>query len=384
MRGPGRVLVATLLFLAVAHRAIAFQLAEIDEVMSGYQNDPLAEYVEIRMLASRQTDVSHTRLYVFGCDGTTVTPLVTDAPHDLAFDGTDVRWSMATARFAELSGVVPDFTFPSQGFPNDCGMVCWGAPVPIPPTWAASDPDNYVDCVAYGPYTGTLQTSDGGPTALSTGDGMSLSLQRVSNTNDDAADFRLLPVTPTNNALSAAAVTTTTVSSPTTTSATTTTFPSDIARGVGIRGAGLTLKASARKPGKRAIVLVAKDAKIALADDPTTGGASLRVSTDAGDRFDATYALAATKWKRIGKASAPKGYRFVDGSGPIKSVLVRAGRVKAVGKGAQLVQSLHADPDPVRITLVLGGSRYCTSFAGGTFAADKRYVARSGSPVACP
>ena len=68
----------------------------------------------------------------------------------------------------DITGVTPDFIFPAitnnaghSYFP--CGMVCWGAPgvvPPNPPTWSHTNRDNFVDCVAYGGYSGARQTSD--------------------------------------------------------------------------------------------------------------------------------------------------------------------------------------------------------------------------------
>ena len=69
---------------------------------------------------------------------------------------------MGTASLPTLTtpSVVPDFTF-AGGIPKTCGQVCWGAPVDPtsgfakdPATWDPAIPDNYVDCVACGPYTG--------------------------------------------------------------------------------------------------------------------------------------------------------------------------------------------------------------------------------------
>ncbi len=135
----------------------------------------------------------------------------------------------------------------------------------------------------------------------------------------------------------------------------------------------------------KSLLLVTKDAGIKIAD-PTGLGGSLRVSTTAGDSFDDTYVLGASKWKRIGKPSAVKGYRYRDKSGPIKSVIVKNGEsVTAVGKGGQLGLTLGGNPDPVQVVVTTGTQHDCMSFAGGKFAPGKKYLAiNSAPPAACP
>jgi hypothetical protein len=88
-------------------------------------------------------------------------------------------------------------------------MVCYGAPgalVPPPGSWDPNDPNQLVDCVAYGGYTGPRKTStqagtptSGTPTPLGAGDAVH-SLSRIGATGDNQADFALACPTPTNNA----------------------------------------------------------------------------------------------------------------------------------------------------------------------------------------
>ncbi|HJQ85337.1 MAG TPA: hypothetical protein VKA21_14725, partial [Candidatus Binatia bacterium] len=199
----------------------AFHLANIDEVASGHSSDASAQYVEIRMLGVGQQFVQHTRLTAFSCDGSVVTVLINDLPADVCNQGVGVRWSMGTASWASTTGVTPDFTF-TAGIPTPCGQICWGAPGSIlpptdPNTWAASNPDNYVDCVAYGGYTGPRQTFDAAASALAPGDGNTMSLQRTGDTSNDATDFALAVATPANNGTCP----TTTTTAPATTTTTT-------------------------------------------------------------------------------------------------------------------------------------------------------------------
>ena len=82
------------------------------------------------------------------------------------------------------------------------GMICWGAPGILPPadpmSWDHADPANYVDCLAYGTYSGPSNPFIGTPTPL-VAEGHSL--VRQSETDDNAADFACTDTaTPTNNA----------------------------------------------------------------------------------------------------------------------------------------------------------------------------------------
>src|SRR2546425_322771 len=151
--GMKRALVPLLLFLGAGVSLAAFHISAIDEVMSGVSGDPTAQYVEVRMLADGETAVAHTRLTAFSCDGTTVNVLL-EVPRTLCQGGAGGRWSLGTASWATATGVAPDFEFPAGIF-SPCGQVCWGAPgifPPNPPAWDPKDPNNYVDCVAYGGY----------------------------------------------------------------------------------------------------------------------------------------------------------------------------------------------------------------------------------------
>jgi len=67
-----------------------------------------------------------------------------------------------------------------------------------PPNWDRTDISTYVDCVAYGDYHGPDNTKIGMPTHL---DGNGHSLQRMTNTHNNAADFACGdPASPQNNA----------------------------------------------------------------------------------------------------------------------------------------------------------------------------------------
>ena len=398
-----RFRIAALLAVLVAALAPAsarafFHQAVIDEVMSGIGGDATAQYVEIRKLAADQTTVGSTRLTSFSCDGSVVQVMLL-VPGSSVLTGGGARWIMATPSFAAKACITPDFTFtPPGGHPGifpSCGMVCWGAPGMTPPnpsTWDFTSPDSYVDCVAYGSYSGPVRTGSGTPSTLAAGNG-TMSLTRTGTSGSNASDFALLAATPTNNlsqmgTVGVPCVATTTTTMVTTTTVTTTTFPPGA--GQRLEGQKLSLKAKAATPEKQAATMVSKDSTITLgdgngsADDPTIHGGSLRIATATGDKFDVSFDLPADGWQLVGKPGAGKGYKFRS-SGDVKVVLVKRGKlVKAVVKG-ELGLSLLTDPDPVSVVVTTGNERYCTSFGGTVvFDAEAKLVAKDASaPAGC-
>ena len=109
---------------------------------------------------------------------------------------------MGTSGFETTSGLKPDFIM-SPGMPTGGGMVCWGKP------FNASNPAAYVDCIAYGTYSGPSNTHIGTtPTSL---DADGHSLRRISHVNDSAMDFECAdPADPENNASGMASMAATT------------------------------------------------------------------------------------------------------------------------------------------------------------------------------
>jgi hypothetical protein len=65
---------------------------------------------------------------------------------------------------------------------------------------------------------------------------------------------------------------------------------------------------------------------------------------------------------------------------------VKHGRLKIMGRGAELPGLLTANPDPVDVVLTMGDVRYCASFGGTSdFSEARRFVAReAGAPPSCP
>ena len=167
-----------------------FHFAEINEVMTSYGGDSTVQFVEIEMLGAGQNLVTNTVLGRFDASGgylgdvLIVPGNVTSGAH---------TWLMATSQF-QANHFAPDFIIPAS-LPTGGGMVCWGAPglsVPPPGSWDHANPNNYVDCVAYGTYSGPgnihIGTGAAQYPAPSNADGHSL--QRIAHTNLNATDFQ--------------------------------------------------------------------------------------------------------------------------------------------------------------------------------------------------
>lgn len=204
-----RAALASLALLGAAEPAAAlFHLAVIDEVMTSYDGDTDVQFVEIRMQTFSQEAVANSVLAVFDASGNYERDALL-VPGNVAQSGPGTRWIMGTPAFETVSGLEVDFEF-APGLVPQSGMICWGAPdsglVPPadPESWDHSDPENYVDCIAYGEYDGPTNSFIGDPTPLSP-DGHSL--QRVAETHDSASDFECGdPASPTNNAGASAAL----------------------------------------------------------------------------------------------------------------------------------------------------------------------------------
>ena len=195
-----RIALAALALLAAPQPARAlFHIAVINELMTSYDGDPNVQFVEIEMLFGFQTQVSNSVLSIFDATGAFVDEALV-VPADIDNDGAGNHWIMGTTALETAAGIQVDFEFP-PGLLPESGMVCWGAPGTLPPadpnSWDHTDPASYVDCVAYGSYTGPTNVHIGTATPISP-DGHSL--QRISETDDNETDFACGdPADPTNN-----------------------------------------------------------------------------------------------------------------------------------------------------------------------------------------
>jgi hypothetical protein len=396
--------------LLPAPASALFHFAHISELHVGTADAPPgAQYVEIEMDLLFQDQVTNSILSAWDCDGDFIGELLT-VPGPVPNDGDGVRWIMATT--TPLGGMTPDFGTVTASIPTACGQVCWGAPddtgsVPDPGTWDHTVPNNYVDCVAYGGYTGTTRTLSGTPSPIvPNGGSANLSLTRISTTTgDNATDYALACATPENNAgilgdviaepCTETSTTSTTVVTTTTLlpgSTTTTTTPPAAGSDL-LPGKKILLKVKADKPDKSSLLILSqKSAETTIGrgegtpDDPTANGGRLLVaSSSPGGGFVGVYTLDSSGWKARRKKGEVSGWGFKDPDGPITSVSIKGGKSIAVkGKGT-LTQDLATQPPSVNVVLEIGAHRYCLEF-GGTpkFKADKKYLAtKAPAPVAC-
>jgi hypothetical protein len=370
-----------------------FHFAHISEVNAQGGGDPGTQYVEITMETILQNLVTDSILSAWDCTGVHLGDQLV-VPGDVSA-GQDVPWIMATT--SPVGGITPDFVLPAANLPA-CGQVCWGAPVdgdgtPVDPgSWDHSDPTLYIDCVAYGGYTGTLGANAGTASPLPPGDG-TFSLTRITDTGSSLADFDLRCPTPENNMemvgdfgpCSEGTTTTTTMVGGTTT--TTTTLP---AGSEPLSGKKIDLRV--KKGETKKLLVISKDSTLTLgrgngsADDPVEHGGRLTIaSSSAAGAFLQEFPLDG-EWDYIKKAGDERGYKWKSKTSPIRKVLVKPGKViKILGKGTGMGFDLDADPDPVAVELRAGGHRWCWSFGGETkFKADKRWSAKNaGAPSAC-
>lgn len=162
---------------------------------------------------------------------------------------------------------------------------------------------------------------------------------------------------------------------------TTTTIPWEA-----LAGTRLVLTDRPGRPGKRRMLMVAKDHGVTLGrgegspDDPVTAGASLDVRSTGSDAFDVSYPLDAGGWRRLVRRGELRGYRW-SGPPPVTRVVVKRGRlVRIAGRGGALGHSLAADPGGVAIELVLGARPYCLEFGGDVRTRPLRRLVASDAP----
>jgi hypothetical protein len=204
MRSARRSAVAVLLGLVVAASPVeaTYHLMSVSELGAGFGGNPDVQFVELRLDAGGQTQLTGTRLTAFDAAGTATELLLSDHGVPNGTSGANVLY--ATAAFAAATGITPDFVIPA-GLVTPTGMICWGAPgsSPLDPsTWDFEKPNNYVDCVAYGAFAAPTRSASGTPTALGAGDGTQ-SLARTKGSSPSGSndvDFALAAPNVCNNA----------------------------------------------------------------------------------------------------------------------------------------------------------------------------------------
>ena len=171
------VLVAVAVVLAPSPRPpepafAAVHIAEIHEVMVGFNGDPEVQYVEVNMRAFGQIFTTGVKLSAFDATGTFIDadpiaggdqPLLT-VPGLLANSGDGVRWLMGTTAFEEASGIEADFEFPPGPIlPASAGMTCV-----FENGRDFTNPTQSIDCAAYGGAAFTGSNPNSSPSEAAT------------------------------------------------------------------------------------------------------------------------------------------------------------------------------------------------------------------------
>src|SRR5262245_8442613 len=150
-----------------------------------------------------------------------------------------------------------------------------------------------------------------------------------------------------------------------------------------LHGERLVLRDAPGDARKRRLALRSRDAAVlagAADGNPSVSGGTLRVWSAS---FDHTYQLPAANWRRRGLAWESRDRALL--AGPISQVVVRSGKLRISGQGAQLEHALGTNPDPVSVLLRLGadGVRQCLSFGGAAeYVPGKIFRARNAPPPA--
>ena len=121
------------------------------------------------------------------------------------------------------------------------------------------------------------------------------------------------------------------------------------------------------------------------ADDPVLHGGTLRVSAEAGDRFDDVYHFGPDRWRYRKREGRNRGYRLLL-TAPFREIVLQPGRrVEILANGTGLGHTLQADPGAVSVVLTIGAHCYCWRFGGElAFTPDRKVQAKNApAPSDC-
>ncbi|MEE8147440.1 MAG: hypothetical protein V3T24_07555, partial [Longimicrobiales bacterium] len=135
-----------------------------------------------------------------------------------------------------------------------------------------------------------------------------------------------------------------------------------------IAGRKLQIKANG-DPSKRKVSFSARNQiSIGLAHNPATEGMSvLVVGTGANGGRTELIVLDPSLWKTLGKASAPKGYRYQDSLGSrggITKLLLKSGKLRISARGPNWSWSPGGVQDEVWVYFRIEQETYCARFGG--------------------
>jgi len=211
---------ATTLVISLATPAAAsFHFASISEVLTSLGGSSDVQFVEIVQNAPGQQFISGTKINVFDAQGEFVATVLTVDRN--VSGGAGRPWLAGTASFSATASLPVDFVIAEGSLPTGGGMICWGMPGNSPtPVGCPGSGFPYVDCIAYGTYSGPANSCIGQPTPLAP-DGHSL--RRTSATGSNLADFECAdPAVPENNTPASTELAATTACPSATTTSTTT------------------------------------------------------------------------------------------------------------------------------------------------------------------
>jgi len=178
------------LLVAGVRPALAQNQIALDEVLGSWEGDDSVQFVELRLLADGQTQLTAGAALVFDDEtGSSDKRKFLFLDHNIANGLTGANVLIATQGLTDLSGVTPDFVLaPGMLAPRN-GRVCYAVTV--------TGGLNPVDCVSYGTFMGD-QLSFGPPTPITPDD---RSIERVQSTGRTLDDWQgTVQPTPQNNA----------------------------------------------------------------------------------------------------------------------------------------------------------------------------------------
>jgi cysteine-rich repeat protein len=163
------------------------------------------------------------------------------------------------------------------------------------------------------------------------------------------------------------------------------------ASGTGLAGQKLLLKSNGQPDGIQLDFKTERKQQALLAGlDPTVGFTVLVTGSGAADHRSAFAALDPAKWQPIGKASAPKGWRYKDNDGAeggIRRARIHKGQLKIKGRGDAFGFAPDGSDDEMSVHVAVGNTRFCAQFGGDAVEKNEDGLFRArkaATPAACP
>jgi cysteine-rich repeat protein len=162
------------------------------------------------------------------------------------------------------------------------------------------------------------------------------------------------------------------------------------ATGIGLAGQKLLLRSKGTRNGPKFEFQSEPNQQPLTGVDPTVGFTVLVTGAGGAGHRSAFAALDPAFWKPIGKASAPRGWRYKDNDGAhggIRRARIVNGRLKISGKGEDFGFVPDGSDAEMWVHVGIGNTKYCAQFGDGTIQenSDGLFKARgAASPASCP